>query len=387
MRTAAAAALIVLVVMGGVHGRFAPADVQNVPVDRVVGNLERQLSDDPKNVEILVNLARAHAMAFASKSVTVPTSPPGRVWLGQGVPPYRQFPVKETNDARAAALAQLQLAKAIGRYKDALALDPANEVAALGLGWAQLQHGDSAAAVATLRALIARSWPRDASTRDHAFTPMHGQPFVTEEAAAYLIPLLDAVRDADEIATLRQRIRTLEKKPRWITPIAVPLADDLDALAIVDEQAEVPFDLDGTGARRWTWLRPNAAWLVFDRHGGGEIRSGLQLFGSVTFWMFWANGYHALRALDDDGDREVRGVELAGLALWHDRNSNGISERGEVRSVGDWGIVALSCVHARDAAHPDEIAFSPRGVTFRNGATRPTYDVVLHSRPGSELRR
>jgi hypothetical protein len=30
------------------------------------------------------------------------------------------------------------------------------------------------------------------------------------------------------------------------------------------------------------------------------------------------------------------------------------------------------------AAHPDEIAFSPAGVTLADGSTRPTWDVVLH---------
>jgi hypothetical protein len=27
--------------------------------------------------------------------------------------------------------------------------------------------------------------------------------------------------------------------------------------------------------------------------------------------------------------------------------------------------------------HPDKIAFSPTGVTFQDGKTRPTYDLVL----------
>ena len=44
---------------------------------------------------------------------------------------------------------------------------------------------------------------------------------------------------------------------------------------------------------------------------------------------------------------------------------------------GDWGIVSLSCEYAYDARHPDEIAFSANGVTFRDGTSRPTYDLVL----------
>ena len=88
------------------------------------------------------------------------------------------------------------------------------------------------------------------------------------------------------------------------------------------------------------------AWLVFDKQSTGSITSGLQLFGNVTFWLFWRNGYDALRALDDDGDGRIAGAELAGLALWHDRNADGVSDRGEVRPVSEWGIVSLSCEYA-----------------------------------------
>jgi len=147
----------------------------------------------------------------------------------------------------------------------------------------------------------------------------------------------------------------------------------------VDEEAEVVFDLDGTGPKRWTWIKASAAWLVYDHFGTSRITSGLQLFGNVTFWAFWQNGYHALRALDDDGDGEVRGAELRGLALWHDRNCNGVSERGEVRPVAAWGIEALSTAYRFDATHPDEIPWSSAGVRFADGTVRPTFDVVLRN--------
>ena len=42
------------------------------------------------------------------------------------------------------------------------------------------------------------------------------------------------------------------------------------------------------------------------------------------------------------------------------------------------GIVALSCRFERDANHPDRIAYSKTGVTFKDGKTRPTFDLVLH---------
>ena len=323
-------------------------------------------------------------MAFASKSDRVPVVGAVRPWLGPGVPPYKQFEVRATGDVARQAAARTHLDRAIARYREALVLAPDHPVATLGLGWALIQAGDRAAAITTLRELVVEAWSREQHGRNSSISgsPMHGMPYLTEEAAAYLIPLLDPVKDAQEIATLRQRAKVLADRPRWITPIAVPLADGLTALDISDAGASVLFDADGSGIpKRWTWIRSNAAWLIYDRRGSARIDSALQLFGSVTFWLFWPNGYHALRALDDNGNGEVSGTELDGLALWHDRNGNGVSERGEVRPLDDWGIVALSTVYGHDAAHYDEIAYSPGGIALRDGTRRPTYDLVLRT-PG-----
>lgn len=59
--------------------------------------------------------------------------------------------------------------------------------------------------------------------------------------------------------------------------------------------------------------------------------------------LFFENGYHALATLDDDGDGELAGRELRGLALWQDRNGDGVSDDGEVKPVGAYGVVSLSC--------------------------------------------
>jgi tetratricopeptide (TPR) repeat protein len=381
MRRASVCGLAVLLGAALLTARFAPADVDNVPVDRLIGNLEQQLATDPRNADLIVNLARVHAMAFASKRDRVPSVDSGgkpMPWLGQGVPAYTQFPVRTTSDPAAQEAARRHLDQAIGRYREALALAPDHLVAKLGLGWALVQAGDRAGAVAVLREVVAAAWRAD--QKPNVPGPMHGQRFLTEEAIRYLIPLLDPVKDREEIAELKQRAGELERRMRWITPIAVPLQDALTAYDIADDDAAVVFDADGSGIpKRWTWIRSNAAWLVFDRRGTGRVTSALQLFGGVTFWLFWPTGYHPLGALDDDGDGEIRGGELTGLALWHDRNGNGVSERGEVRPVGEWGIVALDCAYTHDPTHPDEIAVAARGVTFRDGTTRPTYDLILRT--------
>jgi hypothetical protein len=195
------------------------------------------------------------------------------------------------------------------------------------------------------------------------------------------VPLLDPNKDANEIDDLKARVAILVKLPRPVTPIAIPLKDGLEARDLEDRSAAVRFDADGTGLdRQWTWINPNAAWLVHDPNHTGKITSGLQLFGNVSFWCFWDNGYEALSSLDDNGDGVLSGAELHGLALWHDANGNGVCDPGEVRPLSYYGITGLSCQWQTDAQHPDRIAFSPRGVTFQTGATRPTFDLILRQR-------
>jgi hypothetical protein len=132
--------------------------------------------------------------------------------------------------------------------------------------------------------------------------------------------------------------------------------------------------------REWTWITRDAGWLVYDAGGRGDISSALQLFGNVSFWLFWGHGYDALTALDDNDSGELDGAEVRNLAIWHDANSNGISEPGEVRPLAEHGIVALSCSYDEgDGA--EFAAVSLHGLRMRTGETRPTYDVILRSVP------
>jgi hypothetical protein len=167
--------------------------------------------------------------------------------------------------------------------------------------------------------------------------------------------------------------------PRPVTPIAIPLSDGATVKTIIDLNAAVPFDADGSGRRRaWTWITDQAGWLVYDASGRGQITSALQWFGESTFWAFWNNGYEALRALDDNRDGELRGSELRHLAIWHDTNHNGRSERGEVLPLTRYGIEALSCRFLEgDGIYT--AAWSDAGVRFAVGRTRPTYDVILRT--------
>ena len=353
-------------------------DVEDVPVDRVVANLEKLAANEPRVAQHRINLARAHVIAYALKTGTIQVGRGGEA-QGPAADPLRenvQPVVKPTTDPVKVKEAKSQLARALEQYEQAIAIDPANALARLGYGWALEQSGAGAKAIAAYRVAIDLAWKDEQRTTT---VRLYGWQSITEEASRHLLPLLDPVKDEKEIATVRSRVADLRRMPRAITPIVIPLRDDATALDLADDSAAVSFDADGTGLqRRWTWITKDAGWLVFDPRGRGEIRSALQMFGNVTFWLFWSNGYDAMRSLDDDFDGRLKGKELTGLAIWRDANANGVSERGEVKPLADWAIVELSCAYSFDETHPDEIPFAPAGVTFKNGVTRPTFDLVLH---------
>ena len=205
----------------------------------------------------------------------------------------------------------------------------------------------------------------------------------TEEIIGYMLKLLDPVKDANEISQLKGKQKTLNSSTgRAVTPILVPLVSNARLHDLVDANAAVTFDPDGSGLpRKWGWITPKAGWLVFDPNGQGHITSGLQMFGNVTFWIFWRDGYDALRSLDDDNDGVLRGSELRGIAIWQDRNGNGVSKPEEVRAATEWDITEISCSGETDS---NGISSCTRGVTFRNGETRPTYDWIAESQSKGE---
>ena len=84
-----------------------------------------------------------------------------------------------------------------------------------------------------------------------------------------------------------------------------------------------------------------APLLVYDPEHTGVITEASQLFGNYTFYRAWRNGYEALSTLDLNSDRVLSGKELEDLALWFDRNKNGISEPGEVISLGEAGVTKI----------------------------------------------
>ena len=184
-----------------------------------------------------------------------------------------------------------------------------------------------------------------------------------------------------QLQGVKKNLAELDAKPKnhSITPIVLAIDRRRSLGEMLDEEATVRFDLDGDGpVERWPWVRSEAGFLVWDQDGTGRITSGKQLFGSVTWWMFFDDGYAALDALDDNRDGWIRGPERRGLAVWFDRNSNGVSEAGEVQPLAAHGIAALA---VRATGVEDGCPAAPNGLVLGDGTVLPTYDWITSPAP------
>ena len=167
-------------------------------------------------------------------------------------------------------------------------------------------------------------------------------------------------------------IKELSARPRPITPILISFGGKSRLADLISQSARVNFDLSGEGgSRTWPWVKPDAGILVWDPKHTGKITSGLQLFGSVTWWLFWKDGYAPLAALDDDRNGRLVGAELRGIAVWFDRNGNGVSDAGEVVSLEALGVQSIA---VQPKGRQAGTLWNPEGITLRNGRTAATFD-------------
>jgi len=175
---------------------------------------------------------------------------------------------------------------------------------------------------------------------------------------------------------MQKRLKPLENLGGPITPIIFSLAPTQNIETLLDPSKTVTFNLDGTGRpQSWPWLKPTTSILVWDPKSTGQITSGKQLLGSVTWWIFWPDGYHALDALDDNRDGQLTGEELKGLAIWTDKNANGKSDPGEVISLESAGVTALE---TRATAADGQSPMNAIGLRTKDGQLLPTWDWVVH---------
>jgi len=135
------------------------------------------------------------------------------------------------------------------------------------------------------------------------------------------------------------------------------------------------FDLTGWGHDvDIAWLAPGDGWIVSDDNGNGRIDHLGEMLGNEL-----TDGFVELARFDTDanGVVDARDDGFARLSVWVDANSNRRTDVGELSSLADTGVSALSLkVTNREVfEHGNRIA--RHGVALVNGVASPLADVEL----------
>jgi Ca2+-binding RTX toxin-like protein len=173
----------------------------------------------------------------------------------------------------------------------------------------------------------------------------------------------DSVFDKEKIDYI---VGEYEKAEKTFQLIVSPLTLDLDrdGLETLAMSGGVNFDHDGNGfAEKSGWVAPDDGLLAYDRNGDGVISGGAELFGNYTPLAGGgtaANGFEALKDFDSNGDGKVDAADsnFASLRVWRDLNSNGRTDKGELLTLAEAGVAAISTsyeasdkVDSRNNAH------------------------------------
>lgn len=362
---------------------------EEVPTERVIENLNAKLKENPQDWDTRLTLARVYGYAYASNSNTI------WVYDGVDVPSYQSVQQKGIGEPSALSINYLKLA--LSNYNLVTAYEPTNGLAWLG---GAFTLGESARWMKFDTPM--RFWGKTLATKEDYLSAQlaayrkcfsiglktdfdsQGGSFGLEpdnlckEAGTAIIRMIEKDHVGEfksgEKAKIQDAINRSNERMVMVTPILFPVHQSLPLASLINPLARARFDLSGDRtAREWPWINAQAAWLVWDPKMSGKITSGRQLFGNATWWMLFRDGYAALETLDDNGDKQLSGRELSGISVWHDRNSNAISDPGEVVPAELWGIRAIRTTYDHSAR---EVLTSDAGIEMQDGRRLPSYDWI-----------
>lgn len=127
-------------------------------------------------------------------------------------------------------------------------------------------------------------------------------------------------------------------------PIVLDMLNDgLELLAL--EDSNVMFDMDNDGELENTaWFGPNEGILVFDLFSDNQV-TNVNEFAFANWHPHAQTDLEGLQLAFDtnqDGTLNAQDESWSELAIWQDKNQNGISDEGEFLSLESLGIISIS---------------------------------------------
>jgi len=173
-------------------------------------------------------------------------------------------------------------------------------------------------------------------------------------------------------------------------PRVDPLAIDLngDGVQTISIDSGVLFDFNNDQMRTGTgWLDANDGFLAYDRNGNGMIDNGSELFGVDTRksdGSLAKDGFDALRDLDSNGDGVFNSADtdFGNVRVWQDKNSDGVSQADELRTLDELGITAIHLDSQETNIDSNGNRIAATGtVEFADGSTSTAANLDLSSNP------
>lgn len=398
------------------NATWMPPD-DEVPIERLLANLQQQLSETPDAIKLIAQIARVHSRAYALDEAKAQVAqlnyPPEGEVIDEKDKKFRlyeyfsvsyQSPEDASETLSEARLSHLLLA--LDFYKKAAAHPEAGEYEWLGLGYTSREGARHTQRLMNLEGEFPNETDVEKRRQEYldqslqayekAFRKCrtkrvyHSDP-VAFEAGKAIVAILSERSPLD--ADTQRRLKATRRKvaevdahakvdPQPVTPIIFHPTQSRAIGELLAPTLHVNFDLDGSGAgKTWPWVQPDTALLVWDADGLGNVPSGRSLIGSVTWWLFWNTGYDVLKALDDNRNGWLEGPELQGLAAWKDRNSNGIADAGEVQPLAVLGVNGLNTAATSEV---EGMPASLQGIRMEDGRVLATYDWIVSPIPGEK---
>ena len=150
------------------------------------------------------------------------------------------------------------------------------------------------------------------------------------------------------------------------------------------------FDLQGDGMKyqySWPTNTADVGFLTLDINGNGKVDNIGEMFGNSTGANL-ANGFEALKRHDinRDGFIDAKDPVYAKLAMWSDKNSNGLTEAGERRLIKDVGILKIDLGYSEVEDRIDFYGNFTRQKstgTMASGASVGIYDIWVVQGPAA----
>ncbi len=160
-----------------------------------------------------------------------------------------------------------------------------------------------------------------------------------------------------------------------------PVVLDLDNSGIGTRDLTVAFDVDGDGRKdQVAWIGAGQGFLALDRDGNGLIDNGAEISfaGDLPGARTDLEGLAAYDS-NKDGVFDSRDTRFGEFRIWQDRDSDGISDADELKTLAEAGIasIGLAITHV---APKDEKGLQTLGTarfTRADGTTGTVGDVVL----------